>query len=267
MSSLLMCPPDHFGVDYAINPWMADNVGAVDREAARRQWEALAESLASAGAKIETLTPVEGLPDLPFTSNGGFVSGHHFYPSRFRHEERRPETEVFVRWFAAHGWCIEPTVAIQEGAGDFLPWRCDGGECLFAGGGFRTSAAAHAEMAEALDIEIVPLTLIDPRFPHLDACFRPLSGGLLLWVPFAFDRESRERVEAHVPPPLRHSLGCCEALCFAANGVVVGDRYFTSAADRTTQSWLASAGLETVVLDVSEFLKAGGGVGALVLAL
>lgn len=262
-----MCPPDHYGVDYAINPWMADHIGAVDCDLAFRQWDALAEELAGSGASIETLPPVEGLPDMVFTSNAGIVNGPDFYPSRFRHEERQPEREAVTRWFAGKGWCIRPTYAVHEGAGDFLPWECDRGECLFAGGEYRTSVTAHREIGEALEVEVVSLTLVDPRFTHLDTCFRPLSGGRLLWVPNAFDRESRERVEAHVPPPLRHALGCCESLCFAANGVVVGNRYLTSAADEETRTWLASAGLETVILDVSEFMKAGGGVGALVLML
>jgi N-dimethylarginine dimethylaminohydrolase len=36
----LMCPPEYFAVDYAINPWM-DVADPVDRELAVKQWERL----------------------------------------------------------------------------------------------------------------------------------------------------------------------------------------------------------------------------------
>ena len=38
---------------------------------------------------------------------------------------------------------------------------------------------------------VVPLTLIDPRFYHLDTCFAPLSDGFVMYYPAAFDTASR----------------------------------------------------------------------------
>ena len=32
-----MCPPDYFGIEYEINPWMNVRVGS-DTERSRRQW-------------------------------------------------------------------------------------------------------------------------------------------------------------------------------------------------------------------------------------
>ena len=37
-ASILMCPPDHYGIEYEINPWMNRSLGAV-RELAFRQWQ------------------------------------------------------------------------------------------------------------------------------------------------------------------------------------------------------------------------------------
>jgi len=31
-----MCPPDYFGVEYSINPWMTGNMGRVDPERAKK---------------------------------------------------------------------------------------------------------------------------------------------------------------------------------------------------------------------------------------
>ena len=41
---ILMCPPDYFGIEYEINPWMNVQVGS-DPELARRQWGLLRDTL------------------------------------------------------------------------------------------------------------------------------------------------------------------------------------------------------------------------------
>ena len=55
-SRFLMCPPDYFGVEYNINPWMTHNLGRVDSTLAKKQWQNLFESL-SQYAEIEQLKP------------------------------------------------------------------------------------------------------------------------------------------------------------------------------------------------------------------
>ena len=43
----LMCPPDYFGVEYSINPWMTGNLGNIDPERAKKQWQSLFGSLSN----------------------------------------------------------------------------------------------------------------------------------------------------------------------------------------------------------------------------
>ena len=71
MSRLLMCPPDYYGIEYEINPWMrVSNQSNGDR--ARTQWQTLTRVLEQeTGAKLEFMEPVSGLPDLVFTANAG----------------------------------------------------------------------------------------------------------------------------------------------------------------------------------------------------
>ena len=64
-----MCPLDYFGVEYSINPWMTGNLGSVDPERAKKQWQ----SLLSKFAEIELLRPRPHLPDMVFTANAGLV--------------------------------------------------------------------------------------------------------------------------------------------------------------------------------------------------
>src|SRR4051794_6127836 len=96
---ILMCPPDHYGIEYEINPWMNRSLGAV-RELSFRQWKALHATLVALGVRVETLEPRAGLPDLVFTANAGLVFGDLFLSSRFRHEVRARESPVFDAWFA-----------------------------------------------------------------------------------------------------------------------------------------------------------------------
>ena len=119
----LMCPPTHFDVAYAINPWMDLDV-PVDHALAQRQWDALVSVLREAGAQVEILEPVEGLPDLVFTANLGLVDGDTFIPARMRHAERRAEPAHAEHWFAEHGFTVRRLRedVSQEGAGDALPF-------------------------------------------------------------------------------------------------------------------------------------------------
>ena len=193
----LMCPPAHFDVTYAINPWM-DITEPVDRELAQRQWDALVATLRAAGAEIEVLEPLPGLPDLVFTANLGIVDGATFVPARMRHAERRPETAHATRWFADHGFAIRSLSrdVTQEGAGDALPF----GDTLVAGHRSRSSAGAYVELGRIVDGAILPLELADPRFYHVDITFCPLDASTAIYAPGALGEEGAAAVaEARCP--------------------------------------------------------------------
>src|SRR5438874_730647 len=125
-----MCPPDFYGIEYEINPWMSRS-RASDRPTAVAQWNALATILRGLGVQVEIMTPQPGLPDLVFTANAGLIYRDTFYSARFRHSERARESPVFEAWFAEHGFPVEhlPEGMYHEGAGDAL--FC--GDSLFAG--------------------------------------------------------------------------------------------------------------------------------------
>src|SRR3977135_492542 len=61
IARFLMCRPEHFGVDYAINPWMDPTSWARDSETlvdtSQREWAALHRALAGLGAVIELVPP------------------------------------------------------------------------------------------------------------------------------------------------------------------------------------------------------------------
>ena len=258
----LMCPPEHFDVLYAINPWM-DPAVPVDRALARRQWNVLVDTLRAAGAAVEVLEAQPGLPDLVFTANLGIVDGQTFVPAQMRHSERRAEAAHAIRWFAEHGFAIETLSgdAIQEGAGDALPF----GERLVAGHRGRSSQSAYAGLARLVGGSIEPVELADPRFYHLDIAFSPLDARTAIYAPCALTAEGVATVQRLVPDAI--ALTPDEAAAFCANCVTVDRTVVMAACPPRLRQELRARGFEPVVVDMSEFLKAGGGPRCLTLAL
>ncbi len=257
-----MCPPEHYGVLYEINPWMHQEV-RVDPDRARQQWDALADCLRRAGAEVEVLEPREGLPDLVFTANAGIVNGPQFVPSRFRHPQRRDEVPHDRAWFEGHGFQVHelPEGVCHEGAGDGLPF----GRVLVSGYRFRSDAASHAYLSRLTGAAVRSIELVDERFYHLDLTFCPLDDRRAMVAPMAWDSYGRKVMAALVPEPL--VLEDQEALSFCANSVVVGTTVHMPACPPRVGRQLEAWGFEVVVCEVGEFLKAGGGCRCLTLAL
>src|SRR6266849_2502317 len=100
--SYLMCPPDHFGIFYEINPWMHQEVRS-NYDRAHEQWHNLVANLEQAGATIKAIEPVKSLPDMVFVANAGLVDGRCLVLSRFRYPERQPESKYAAEWFQSRG--------------------------------------------------------------------------------------------------------------------------------------------------------------------
>lgn len=264
---LLMCAPTHFAVDYVINPWMAAHVHDADPGRAGAQWRAL-QGLLATQAGVDLLAPAPGLPDLVFTANAGLVCGNDFLPSRFRHPERRGEEPLCIDWFRSTGFRIRPlpdSLAF-EGAGDALFDR-GGQPLLWLGHGHRSDAAVAPELERMLDVDVVPLRLVDARFYHLDTCFCPLRDGRLLYYPAAFDEAAQARIAARVPPHLRIAVGEADALAFACNAVDLDDTLVLHRASPALRQALSGFGYAVAQTPLDEFLKSGGSAKCLTLRL
>ncbi|PSP26434.1 MAG: TIGR00300 family protein [Cyanobacteria bacterium SW_8_48_13] len=260
----LMCPPDHYEVDYVINPWMEGNIHKSSRDRAVEQWQKLYYLLKDR-AIVDLVDPQPGWPDQVFTANAGLVLGDQVVLSRFLHKERQGEEPYFKRWFEDNGYTVYelPKELPFEGAGDALLDR--EGRWLWAGYGFRSELDSHAYIAQWLDIEVLSLRLIDERFYHLDTCFCPLSGGYLLYYPPAFDSYSNHLIEMRVPPEKRIALEQVDANNFSCNAVNIGSVVVMNQASDALTECLTEAGFEIVETPLTEFMKAGGAAKCLTL--
>jgi N-dimethylarginine dimethylaminohydrolase len=260
--SILMCPPDYYGIEYEINPWMSRSRGS-SPEKARSQWQKLHDTLAGLGVQLELMKPQQGLPDLVFTANAGLVFHRRFFSSRFRHEVRSRETPHFDAWFAARGFTVEtlPEGTFFEGAGDAL--FC--GPTLFAGYRIRSDVRGHQYLGEVLSKQVLPVELVNPYFYHLDTCFCPLAPGEAIWFPGAFDAYGRRVIEANVPRLIAAAEE--EAQRFGCNAVVVGKTVVLNAGCEKLAEDLRSLGYEAVAVELDEFIKSGGSAKCLTLRL
>ncbi|MGP0065697.1 MAG: dimethylarginine dimethylaminohydrolase family protein [Isosphaeraceae bacterium] len=259
---ILMCPPDYFGIEYEINPWMNVRVGS-DTERARSQWNALHETLQELGVVVDLIDPVPGLPDLVFTANAGLVYRNLFIGSRFRFGVRQGESSHFEDWARRRGFEVVdlPEGWLFEGAGDAL--FC--GDTLFAGYRFRSDVRSHQWVGERLGVEVLPMELVDPRFYHLDTCFCPLANDWALYYPGAFDEYGRDVLRDRVPNLIEVAVE--EAASFSCNAVVVGKTVVLNEGAPKLAATLEHAGFAVRPLGFSEFIKSGGSAKCLTLRI
>ncbi|NEO99211.1 MAG: TIGR00300 family protein [Symploca sp. SIO2E9] len=260
----LMCPPNHYDVDYVINPWMEGNIHKSSRARAVEQWQKLHHVLKE-HTIVDLVEPQVGWPDMVFTANAGLVLGNNVVLSRFLHKERQGEEPHFKKWFEDRGYTVHelPKELPFEGAGDALLDR--EGRWLWAGYGFRSELDSHPYIAKWLDIEVVSLRLMDERFYHLDTCFCPLTGGYLLYYPPAFDSYSNRLIEMRVSPEKRIAIEEADAVNFACNAVNINQVVVMNKISEGLKEGLAAVGFEVVETPLTEFLKAGGAAKCLTL--
>lgn len=265
----LMCRPTHFTVSYSINPWMEPS-RPTDTNLAVQQWQALYDTYVSLGHEIELIDPLEGLPDMVYTANGGFVIDGVAYGPKFRFRERAAEAPAFIDWFAANGFEVAEPVEVNEGEGDFLLV----GDTILAGTGFRSTGDSHREVGEVFSREVVSLTLTDPRFYHLDTALAVLDpvegpGGVekanIAYLPNAFDERSQAILRERFPDAIR--VSDADGSVFGLNSASDGKNVIISPRAKGFEAQLRERGYTPVLVDLSELLLGGGGIKCCTLEL
>jgi N-dimethylarginine dimethylaminohydrolase len=251
--SYLMCPPEHFTVQYAINPWM-DPARPVDAGRAMAQWQHLRETFTGLGHEVRVISPEPGLPDMVFAANGATVIGGQVLGARFRHPQREPESAAYLRWFQRCGFPVTAASgSVNEGEGDIV----FAGHAVIAGYGFRSDVAAAQQVAGLFGLPVVSVRLVDPRFYHLDTALCVLDADTAAYYPAAFDDAGRAALASLFAELIEAKDTDAEVL--GLNAVSDGRHVVLPEQADGLAAQLAAAGFEPVPVDVSEFLKAGGG--------
>jgi arginine dihydrolase len=249
----LMCPPEYYSVQYVINPWMTTG-GPVDAALAMRQWQGLGNVFRSLGHTVRHIDPVPGLPDMVFAANGATVIGATVLGARFRHPQRAAEGAAYLHWFRRNGHqAVHEPRRVNEGEGDIVFTGTD----ILVGYGFRTEQRAAAEAGAVFGLPVLGLRLVDPRFYHLDTALCVLDADTAMYYPAAFDDAGRAVLGSRFAELIEAKDEDAEVL--GLNAVSDGYHVVLPAQARGLAAQIAARGFAPVPVDMSEFLKAGGG--------
>jgi N-dimethylarginine dimethylaminohydrolase len=252
-----MCPPEHYEVAYAINPWM-DTTTPVDTELALKQWERLRETLTGLGHAVQVLAPERYLPDMVYAANGAFTVEGVAYGARFKYAQRTAEAAAHRAFYEAGGWEFRAPTQTNEGEGDFAYLPAAYGGLILAGYGFRTEPAAHAEAQDVLGRPVVSLRLVDPRFYHLDTALAPLDDRRVAYYPDAFSPASQRVLRQLFPDAVLADEG--DASAFGLNLVGDGRNVVLNSEATGMARKVEAAGYTPVLVELTELKKGGGSV-------
>ncbi|MBO0842417.1 MAG: amidinotransferase [Nocardioides sp.] len=258
-----MVDPEHFRIDYAINPFM-DTAVQPDPQLARRQWEQLRTTIERLGGMVDVIEPRADSPDMVYAMNLGLAAEladgrRHVVLSHMRHPERCAETRSAARWFARHGFTTAHVGKDGVGpcfeAGDAFPFAGS----LVTGVGPRTDEAALKTLATELGVRVLGVRTAHPAMYHLDLAFCPLDERRAIVCPEALAPESAAALLALVEEPLLITEEEATST-FCANSIVLGDHVVMPACPDRVRAALEGWGYRLTCVDMSELHLGGGSV-------
>ncbi|HXD62579.1 MAG TPA: N-dimethylarginine dimethylaminohydrolase [Lacisediminihabitans sp.] len=265
--TVLMCRPDYFTVSYRINPWMHPE-DPTDTSLAVKQWTVLYQTYLDLGFDVQLVDPIEGLPDMVYAANGGFVLDNIAYGASFTYPERQPEGPAYMDWFRANGFEVHAPEQINEGEGDILLV----GDVILAGTGFRTATASHEELGRLYQQKVITLELVNPSFYHLDTAIAvldpspaPGESANIAYLPSAFSEASLEILRARYPDAIIVTEE--DAAVLGLNSYSDGYNIVIASRAKDFERQLRERGYNPIGVDLSELLLGGGGVKCCTLEL
>ncbi|MCU1514241.1 MAG: N-dimethylarginine dimethylaminohydrolase [Microbacteriaceae bacterium] len=258
--TVLMCRPDFFTVDYRINPWMHPEQ-PTDTSLAVRQWQTLYDTYVGLGFDVQLVDPIDGLPDMVYAANGGFVIDNVAYGASFTYEQRQPEGPAYMDWFRAQDFDVRVPENINEGEGDFLLV----GGVILAGTGFRSASNSHAEVAAIYGRQVVTLELVNPSFYHLDTAIAVLDATNIAYLPSAFTDQGNATLQRLFPDALIATEE--DAAVLGLNSFSDGYNVVIASRAKDFERQLRERGYNPIGVDLSELLRGGGGVKCCTLEL
>jgi N-dimethylarginine dimethylaminohydrolase len=291
---VLMGDPTHFSIRAGANPHTRTVWGwrkSVDRNQAIAQWHVFARLLGSFGVRVLVVPADPVLTGLVYPANAGFlfpldavlpVTDKTFYLANLL-PSRAGEQPVYERFLTRCGFRTAHLRSRFEGEADFFPV---GKQYLFTYGpvavqrfrfrwgvppyeriyGFRSEITVLSALQQiTAEVEVVPLELCDEAYYHGDTAlcaFGPERCFLLAYldalVPAATDRLQTLLQDELIP------LSTADAALYAANSFTLtrdGKHYLFMPAgiSEALQNQVRERGVEPVMIEVSEFLRKGGG--------
>jgi len=288
-----MGAPDFFSVRGGANPHTRNLLGLRKRvraDLAITQWHALAHTLIGLGVRVFVIPAVPACTGLVYSANAGFLPAPVETPPHARFyllsrliASREAEMPVYRGFLSQLGFAPVLSRYRFEGEADFFPvahsfilttGRIERQRFVPRLGlppwrrvyGFRTEAVEEAELAPLVAPRpVLNLTLHDERYYHGDTVlcsFGARREHLLAWLP-GLTPESRALLEKHHGPRLV-PLERADAEVYAANSFAVQANgksalVMPAGVSERLMAAVSERGVRPLCVDVSEFLKKGGG--------
>ena len=291
---VLMGDPTYFSIRAGANPHTRTAWGrrkSVDRNKAIAQWHAFAHLLGGFDVRVLVVPADPRLTGLVYPANAGFlfpldatlpVTDKPFYLANLL-PARAGEQPVYERFLIQCGFRTAHLQARFEGEADFFPvgkhyvftyGRVEAQRFRFRFGvppyervyGFRSEIGALSALQQIVgDTEVIPLELCNEAYYHGDTvlcAFGPERRFLLAYLD-ALLPAAALRLQSFFKDDLI-PLSAADAALYAANSFMLsrgGKQYLFMPAgvSETLQRQVSERGVEPVVIDVSEFLRKGGG--------
>jgi arginine dihydrolase len=289
-----MGDPTHFSIRAGANPHTRNAWGrrrSVDRRKAIAQWHAFAQLLGRFGVRVLVVPPDPKLTGLVYPANAGFLypldsvmptRSKAFYLANLL-PSRAGEQPVYKEFLEKCGFRPASVRARFEGEADFFPvgdryiftygrvetqrfrprWGMPPYERVY---GFRSEIGALAELQQIVTgREVVPLELCDEAYYHGDTVLCAFGPGRRFLLAY---------LEALMPPAAQRlrelwkddviPLGAADAALYAANSCTLTQDgtqvlFMPGGVSERLQAQIRERGVEPVTIDVSEFLRKGGG--------
>ena len=289
--NLLMCPPTYFR---PLNPHpkygfpndmskkgyeiYSENPKAFKKKSFE-QWEKLYQLLKKLLLNVELLDPITDYSDQVFTADASLSLNSEGQDvtviSKFTHWNRSEETAAHKTKIAE----VYPQRSVffmsnaLEGSGDNIYdfYR----DCFWSGysrklspdgiSGGRSSLHSHKKLEQYTGVSIKSLEVRKPFF-HIDTTFSPLTRGHILYYPKGLSEKAQtlikmEGAQKYNLNPSHYLIPVTteEALNFACNVINIGNIIVMNECGNRLPNKLRSYGYDVYVLDLSYFIKAGGG--------
>ncbi|MBX9767966.1 MAG: hypothetical protein K2X47_11905 [Bdellovibrionales bacterium] len=267
---VLMVSPEHFRVDYAINPYMSQADGRlqkIDTAKAKNEWLNLKATYERTGFPVHVINGDSSLPDMVFAANQSFpfldprTGAPSVLLSEMRSPFRKPEVQYFETFYKKRGYqvySLKNSMLCCEGNGDLLLHPSY--PLVFAGFGPRTDHDALYELSERFGLTVYPIRLLSEDFYHLDTCLSILRHDCAMIQSSAFPEDARRALEIAFPNlvEIAREENRQRFVCNAHSPN--GRDIISHPLSEVTAKRLQNLNFQTHTVDTSEFIKSGGSV-------
>ena len=227
----------------------------IDFALAQRQHRCYGQALQGQGVNVMTLPSDHSFPDSVFVEDNAIIFDEAAVLTSMGVVSRRGEPNLMKSVLSEYRPIVQVSPPAMIEGGDVIRL----GKALFVGRSRRTNQAGIEilrEIAKPWGYKVYPIEVNGCL--HLKTACSPLNHDTFLVNPLWINIEALQRY---------HVLSVSEIEPFAANVLSVEHRVLASASHPRTNEMIEALGYDVTALNISEFMKAEGGVTCLSLII